>query len=134
MLGRTPRTGRWKLINQTVNDAAGGAHALSELDFLALCRSAGFPEPRLQAMRRDADGRRRYIDALFEEYGVQVEIDGGHHADIRQAWADMRRQNALWVSGTRLLRFPGWLVRERPDEVIGQLRAALIAGGWRPPE
>ena len=131
-LDRSPRTGRWALIRQTVKDAAGGAHALGELDFLALCRRAGFPEPRLQVARRDADGRRRYLDALFEEYRLHIEIDGGGHTDVRRAWADMRRQNALWVRGGRLLRFPGWVVREQPDEVAGQVAAALRAAGWRP--
>ncbi len=82
--------------------------------------------------RRDASGRRRYLDVLYEEYGVHVEIDGAHHADVRQAWADMQRQNELWIAGDRVLRFPGWLIRESPDEVTAQLRAALVAAGWRP--
>ncbi len=130
VLRRLPNVRRARLIAQTSTDAGGGAHSLAELDFLAISRRAGFPEPKLQFVRRDAQGRRRYVDALFEEYGVLVEIDGGQHTDVRQAWADMRRQNALWVAGVRVLRFPGWLVRERPDAVVAQVRAALRAGGW----
>jgi hypothetical protein len=52
--------------------------------------------------------------------------------DAEQWWLDLRRQNDLWVSGDRILRFPAWVVRSRPDEVIAQLRAALLAAGWRP--
>jgi hypothetical protein len=130
VLRRMPTVPRAQLIAQTTTDASGGAHSLPELDFLALSRRAGFPEPKLQAMRRDADGRRRYVDALYEKYGVLVEIDGGQHMDVRQAWADMRRQNALWVTGVRVLRFPGWLVREQPDVVIAHVGAALRAAGW----
>ena len=122
---------RSRLIGHVTTDARGGAHSLAELDFVALCRRAGFPEPKLQAVRRDAEGRRRYVDALFEEYGVLAEIDGAQHMDVRQAWADMSRQNALWVAGVRVLRFPGWLVRERPAVVVKQLGAALRAAGWR---
>ncbi|WP_320068215.1 DUF559 domain-containing protein [Micromonospora sp. RTGN7] len=65
-----------------------------------------------------------------QEWRVHVEIDGGQHFDPRQAWADMLRQNALWVDGDRVLRFPSWAVRARPEEVIAQLRAALRAAGW----
>jgi very-short-patch-repair endonuclease len=82
--------------------------------------------------RVDSSGRRRYLDAWFEEWQVHVEIDGGHHMDVRQWWADMKRQNDLWIPGDRVLRFPAWLVRERPAEVAAQVRAALLAAGWRP--
>jgi hypothetical protein len=132
VLGRMPMARRGVLIARTVADAAGGAHSLAELDFLALSRKAGFPEPKLQRVRRDASGRKRYLDVLYEEYGVHVEIDGGQHMDARRAWADMRRQNDVWIAGERVLRFPAWLVRERPDEVVAQVRAALVAAGWRP--
>ena len=74
----------------------------------------------------------RYLDALFDEWQVHVEIDGAQHMDVRQWWADMKRQNDLWVPGGRVLRFPSWAVRHRPDEVAAQVRAALIAAGWRP--
>ena len=83
-------------------------------------------------MRYDAEGRKRYRDAFFEEYGVHVEIDGGQHMEIRAWTADMRQHNEIAISGVRLLRFSGWLLRRRPAEVVAQLRAALIAGGWRP--
>jgi hypothetical protein len=132
VLRRLTPVKRGRLIATTAADASGGAHSLAELDFLALSRRAGFPEPRLQVVRRDARGRKRYLDLLYEEYGVHVEIDGGQHLDVRQAWADMQRQNDLWIAGGRVLRFPAWLVRERPDEVVAQVRAALVAAGWRP--
>ncbi|MFJ2084574.1 DUF559 domain-containing protein [Micromonospora chokoriensis] len=127
---RLPRVRRRQLILATAADAAGGAHSLAELDFLGLVRRAGLPEPVKQKIRYDSTGRRRYLDAYFEQWRVHVEIDGGQHADPRAWWADMRRQNALWVEGDRLLRFPAWAVRAHPNEVETQLRAALKAAGW----
>ncbi|MFG2099533.1 hypothetical protein ACGFJ5_02940 [Micromonospora echinaurantiaca] len=127
---RLPRIRRRRLILNTATDAAGGAHSLNELDFLGLVRRAGLPEPTCQRIRRDSAGRRRYLDAYFEEWQVHVEIDGGQHLDPAHAWADMRRQNAVWIEGDRVLRFPSWALRTRPHEVITQLRAALRAAGW----
>ncbi|WP_235944541.1 DUF559 domain-containing protein [Verrucosispora sioxanthis] len=132
VLDRLPRARRRDLIRRTAVDAAGGAHSLPELEFLALVRRAGLPEPTRQVVRRDAAGRRRYLDALFEEWRVLVEIDGGQHLDPAAAWADMRRQNDLWQRGDRVLRFPAWATRHAPTQVITQLHAALTAAGWRP--
>ncbi|WBB56160.1 DUF559 domain-containing protein [Verrucosispora sp. WMMD573] len=136
VLDRLPRARRRALIRRTTVDAAGGAHSLPELDFLALAlalvRRAGLPEPTRQVVRRDAAGRRRYLDALFEEWRVLVEIDGGQHLDPATAWADMRRQNDLWQRGDRVLRFPAWAIRHAPSQVITQLRAALTTAGWCP--
>ncbi|KAB1913537.1 DUF559 domain-containing protein [Micromonospora sp. AMSO31t] len=131
VLDRMPRLRRRRLILSTATDAAGGAHSLGELNLLSLVRGAGLPEPTRQQVRRDAAGRRRYLDAYFEEWRVHVEVDGGQHLDPSHAWADMRRQNDLWVEGDRVLRFPSWALRADPETVVSQLRAALRAAGWR---
>lgn len=128
---RMPRIRRRQLILSTATDAAGGAHSLGELDLLKLVRDAGLPEPTRQVVRRDSAGRRRYLDAYFEQWRVHVEVDGGQHLDPAHAWADMRRQNDLWVEGDRVLRFPAWVLRADPEAVIAQLRAALRSAGWR---
>ena len=107
VLDRMPRAKRRKLVLRTSLDAAGGAHSLGELTVLRLVREAGLPEPTSQHVRRDASGRRRYLDLYWKEWGLHVEIDGAHHLDPRQAWLDVQRQNELWIGGDRALRFPG---------------------------
>jgi very-short-patch-repair endonuclease len=131
-LDRRPAVRRRRLILDTAADAAGGSHSLPEIAFLRGCRQARLPAPTRQVTRRDATARKRYLDAYFEAYRVQVEIDGGQHTDVRQWWADMRRQNELWVSGDRVLRFPAFIIRSKPDEWVPQVRSALMAGGWSP--
>lgn len=131
VLDRMPRARRRRLVAEAAGDAAGGAHSLPEAEFGRLCRRNGLPEPSRQRLRRDANGRQRYLDAYFAEWGVHVEIDGGQHMDVREWWADMSRQNALWIPGDRVLRFPAWAIRHRPAEVASQIRAALTAAGWR---
>ncbi|GAA2708707.1 hypothetical protein ACFY2R_04320 [Micromonospora olivasterospora] len=127
-----PRARRRHLIRQTMADVAGGAQALSELDFLALCRRHGLPRPDLQQRRTDAGGRIRWLDAYWRRWRLHVEVDGAHHMDVRHWAADMRRQNDIWTTGDRILRFPAWVVRARPDEVAATLRRALLAAGWCP--
>ncbi|WP_431729078.1 hypothetical protein [Verrucosispora sp. TAA-831] len=127
-----PRAPRRSLIRQTVDDIAGGAQALSEIDFVRLCRRAGLPAPDLQERRTDTTGRTRWLDAYWREWRIHVEIDGAHHMDVRQWAADMQRQNDVWTAGDRILRFPAWLVRAHPDQVADTVRRALLTAGWRP--
>jgi very-short-patch-repair endonuclease len=132
VLGRLRGVRRESLIRQTVQDARGGSHSISEVQFLQLCRRHGLPGPSRQVVRNDARGRKRYRDALFEEYKVHVEIDGAQHMEVRAWSADMAQHNEIAISGERLLRFTAWQVRRDPATVAAQLRAALLAAGWRP--
>jgi hypothetical protein len=120
--GTVPRRG---LIRATLADIAGGAQALSELDFCRLTRRFGLPEPTRQALRKDEHGRVRWLDASWERARVVAEVDGLWHMDAVAWWADMRRQNELTVSGYRVLRFPAFAVRDHPEVVAAQLADAL---------
>jgi hypothetical protein len=124
------RLRRRQIIVAAVADACGGSESGYEVEFVRLCRRAGLPAPSRQAVRVDRDGRARYRDVFFERWNVQVEIDGSQHMEVRRWYADMRAGNEVAASGVRLLRFPGWAVRHRPDEVVADLRAALHAAGW----
>ncbi|UWZ60030.1 hypothetical protein Daura_40770 [Dactylosporangium aurantiacum] len=132
VLGRLQGVRREALIRQAVHDARGGSHSISEVQFLRLCRRNGLPEPSRQVVRTDARGRRRYRDALFEEWGIHVEVDGAQHMEVRAWAADMTQHNEIAISGGRLLRFTAWQLRRDPATVVRQLRAALWAAGWRP--
>ncbi|HEY7272566.1 MAG TPA: hypothetical protein VH502_07515 [Actinoplanes sp.] len=125
-----PRLHRRRLIWMTLEDIEGGAQALSEIDFVALCRRYQLPRPDLQERRTDAEGRVRYLDAYWKKWRLHVEIDGAHHMNVRHWAADMLRQNEMWIAGDRILRFPAWLVRADPAAVAAQVRAALGSGGW----
>ena len=120
------RLRRRQLIRDTLADVAGGAQALSELDFTRLViRGFGLPEPDRQSRRKGPDGKVRYLDAVWERERVVVEVDGAQHADPLQHWDDMDRDNDLVADGYRVLRFPAWLVRYRPDLVAARIRSAL---------
>jgi hypothetical protein len=124
---------RRKLILETLGDIAGGAQALSELDFTrSVVRTFRLPEPTRQAARRDARGRRRWTDVTWDEYKLAVEIDGAQHTqDPLQRWDDMERDIDLGDDGYRTLRFPAWLVRQHPRHVARTIRQALHRAGYR---
>jgi very-short-patch-repair endonuclease len=132
VVGRMPNLPRRGLVLQTVADVAGGAEALSEIDFVRLCRRHRLPVPDLQERRTDASGRTRYADARWRRWRLHVEVDGAHHMEVRHWAADLRRQNEIWIAGDRILRFTAFDIRRRPDYVVAQLRAALQAAGWKP--
>jgi very-short-patch-repair endonuclease len=119
------RRPRRAMIKATLGDIAGGAQALSELDLARLVRRHRLPEPDRQAPRRDAAGRRRWLDAVWETARLIVEVDGIHHLDADQYWADMDRGNDFTLGGYRILRFPAFVVRYQADYVAGKIRGAL---------
>jgi very-short-patch-repair endonuclease len=129
---RMPRARRRPLIIATMADVEGGAEALSEIDFVRLCRRHRLPAPDLQERRVDASGRVRYLDARWRRWRLHVEVDGAHHMEARHWAADLRRQNEIWIAGDRILRFAAFDLRQRSEYVVAQLRAALEAAGWQP--
>jgi very-short-patch-repair endonuclease len=132
VLRRRPTTRRRKLVIATTRDAAGGSHSIGELSLVNICRDARLPLPTRQVRFRDLAGRIRYLDAVFDPWKVAVEVDGAQHSDVAQAWDDSERDNALLLAGYRVLRFPVHVLREQPQLVAEQIRAALLLAGWRP--
>jgi very-short-patch-repair endonuclease len=124
VLQRCQRAPRRALMRATLADVAGGAEALSELDFSDLVRRFGLPEPDRQFRRQDSQGR-RWLDAVWEWARLVVEIDGRWHMDAGAWWADMQRDNELTIDGYRVLRFPAFAVRDNPETVARQIAAAL---------
>ncbi|GAA3128031.1 hypothetical protein GCM10017687_48670 [Streptomyces echinatus] len=84
------------------------------------------PEP--QAEVHTPDGRRRYLDFLFREAGLAVEIEGYAYHGSRDAHRrDIARFNQVLQCPEvrRLLRFSAEDVFNRPAWMIGEIRNAL---------
>lgn len=117
-----------RLLNAVVYDIAGGAQALSEIDFGRLCVRYGLPRPERQVLRHDRDGRRRYLDAVLrgrDGREVVVEIDGALHLLAERYWDDMHRDNELVLAGKRRLRIPTVALHVDPGRAMRQVAAAL---------
>ena len=123
---------RWRgWITAAIEDAADGVHSPLERNYVhGVERAHGLPKARRQAKRRHGSGT-RYLDNLYEKYGVCVELDGvaAHPAEGR--WRDTHRDNANLLQETRTLRY-GW-----PDATVHRCQTAiqiariLSRRGWK---
>jgi hypothetical protein len=127
-LQRGRRARHHALLQAAVEDIGQGAQALSEVDFAQLCRRYALPTPARQAIRTDARGRRRYLDAEWvrrDGRRVVAEVDGALHLVPTRWWDDQLRQNELVLDGSLVLRYPSIVVRTEPELVASQLAALL---------
>lgn len=119
-----------RMMRQVLDDIAGGSDALSEVDFVRLCRKAGLPRPQQQAVRTDSAGRRRYLDARIRRPDgrvILVEVDGAMHLRVDRWWDDQARSNEIVLAeGAPLLRFPAVVIRSDERRVIAQLQRAYF--------
>jgi hypothetical protein len=122
---------RWRTwIAAALQDAADGVHSPLERNYVhGVERAHGLPTARRQAKRRHGSAT-RYLDNLYEEYGLCVELDGfaAHPAEGR--WRDTHRDNANRVQGTETLRY-GWPdVTENRCQTAAEIAAMLRRRGW----
>jgi hypothetical protein len=124
-----PRFERRGVVRLVLDDVELGAHARTELDFLAFLRRNNLPMPdRLQFLVR-ANGK-RYLDAWWEKQRVGAEIDGTHHMEVGTWDDDALRSNELLVAQRHdrvmLLRVTAGNMRHKEAELAAQFRAALL--------
>ena len=114
--GRTRRA----LIPLLVQDICAGAQSLGEIDFAALCRVRGIPEPTRQSVRQGPRGR-VYLDVEWPEIGLVVEIDGAGHRFGLAVTDDNLRQNSLVIDGRWVLRIDVIGLRIEEDAFMEQV-------------
>lgn len=123
-----PRLKRRALVRVVLDDVEFGAHARSELDFLALLRRNGLPLPDVLQLRPRTP-KVLYLDAVWKKQQVAAEIDGAHHVEVAAWDADVLRANAVVIGhrddGLLLLRFTRGNLRHDEPTVVAQLRSLL---------
>jgi hypothetical protein len=126
-LTSSPRLRHRRILAASVDDIAQGSQALSEIDFVELCRRAELPIPNRQAVRMTG-GKRRYFDAEWDlDRGRRLvaEVDGALHLVAARWFDDQLRQNEIALDGATVLRYPSFFIRSEPNIVADQLRRAL---------
>jgi very-short-patch-repair endonuclease len=122
---------RWRAeLVKALRDIASGTHSVLEYRYVnRVERPHGLPEATRQ-VKVGADGRNRYLDNLYREYHLCVELDGRQAHPDDQRWLDQRRVNAITAQGVTTVRY-GWTdVDQRPCETTVQVAAVLHNQGW----
>jgi hypothetical protein len=122
---------RWRgWVTAALQDAAEGVHSPLERQYVqGVERAHGLPAPRRQARRRHGSGH-RYLDNLYEEHGLCIELDGNAAHPAEGRWRDTRRDNVNLVQGARTLRY-GWPdVTEHRCRTAAEIAAVLRGQGW----
>jgi very-short-patch-repair endonuclease len=122
---------RWRReIALALGDAADGALSVLEYRYVRRVeRPHGLPAARRQARIRQRTGN-RYLDNLYEEYGVCVELDGTAAHPEAEQWRDKRRDNVNLSNGIVTLRFGFPELGERRCESAAYVSAVLNSHGW----
>ena len=123
---------RWRLpLLTALDDLAGGVRSLGELDVAQAMRGRGLPEPDRQAVRRRASGT-EYLDAAFDGYGINLEVDGVQHELPWARLADLLRDLRLAAEGDTVVRIPLVAWRVDSGRVLDALEALFRSRGWKP--
>jgi very-short-patch-repair endonuclease len=128
---RIKRDRRRPLLHAVLLDLLDGVRALGEAEFKRICRTRCLPAPSRQVLRKGRNGL-YYLDAMWEDWGVVVEIDGIHHAWAQNQLHDALRHNDVTLSRARVLRLPLLGLRVAADEFFAQIRDALTQAGYSP--
>ena len=118
---------RWRgELAGALADIGDGVHSLLEYRYVRdVERPHGLP-----TADRQARARRGYLDNLYEEYQVCVELDGrAAHPDDRR-WQDIHRDNAAAADGQVTLRYNWADIAQRACLTAWEVGTTLLQRGW----
>jgi predicted transcriptional regulator of viral defense system len=124
---------RWRTwLAEALADAESGINSALERRYVRdVERSHGLP-PALRQARQHTDDKIMYLDNLYEDYQLCVELDGVTYHSRANRWKDIDRDNAnIAATNTRTMRF-GWVASTGKRCWTAQMVAnALRQNGWR---
>ena len=122
---------RWRgELTTALADIGDGVHSLLEYRYVRdVERPHGLPRADRQAKVTRQNGH-GYLDNLYEEYQVCVELDGrAAHPDDRR-WHDIHRDNAAAEEGRITLRYNWGDITQRACPTAWQVGTVLQQRGW----
>jgi hypothetical protein len=121
-------------LRAALEEVQAGTRSVPEGDLRGLLKRAKVPMPVFNARLYCGGKLVAMADAWWEEAGVAAEVDSKEYHYSAEDWqGTMRRHDRLVAHGVLLLHFTPKQIRTAPDEVVGQIRAALAAGRRRAP-
>jgi len=120
-------------LRAAVSDLADGVLSPLEYHYVkGVERPHGLPAARRQ-VPVTLGGRRRYLDNLYQDYLLAVELDGAAAHPVTERWRDIRRDNSLAGLGMLTLRYSWSDVTSQRCQVAAQIAGVLAQRGWPGP-
>lgn len=132
---RAALAGRKKLcyradLAAALGDVAAGVHSPLEYRYVrGVERAHSLPTAQRQVLVT-LRGSNRYLDNLYQEYRVAVELDGAAAHPVAERWLDIHRDNSLASLGLVTLRYSWSDVTGRRCWVAAEIGAVLTQRGW----
>jgi hypothetical protein len=122
---------RWRAeLTAVTADASAGIHSVLEARYVrGVERPHALPRAVRQAPSR-VGARTRYLDNLYREFGVAVELDGSAAHPVEARWRDIHRDNASATAGIITLRYSWADVTTDPCRVAAEISHVLQQRGW----
>jgi hypothetical protein len=122
---------RWRdEVTEALGDISNGVHSLLEYRYVHLVERPHRLPAAVRQVPLAGDGRSRYLDNLYRDYRLCVELDGEQAHPDDQRWQDLRRINEITTRGITTLRY-GWTdINIRPCQTAGQVARVLRGHGW----
>jgi hypothetical protein len=115
-------------LASALGDIGDGVHSMLEFRYVhGVERPHKLPLASRQA-RRQRDTRSQYLDSLYEEFGVAVELDG--RAAHEDRWRDAHRDNFMAGIGLVTLRYSWADIADHGCEVAAEIGRVLRRRGW----
>jgi hypothetical protein len=124
---------RWRAsLGVALADIGSGARSVLELRYVRDVERAHALPPARRQVRSVTASRTCYLDNLYEEAGVAVELDGQAAHPAEHRWLDIHRDNRNASSGLVTLRYSWADVTLRPCQVAQQVADVLRSRGAAP--
>jgi very-short-patch-repair endonuclease len=122
---------RWRAdVLVGLAEVASGVHTVLERRYVqGVERAHGLPRADRQVRTR-RDTRSAYLDNLYQDYGLIVELDGLAYHLVQDRWQDIHRDNYFARSDILVLRYNWADITVRPCQVAAEVAAALRKRGW----
>jgi hypothetical protein len=122
---------RWRAeLTLALADVADGVLSPLEYRYVRCVeRPHGLPAAKRQVLI--LRGRQRqYLDNLYQEFGLGVELDGQAFHPAEERWQDIGRDNAMAADGILILRYGWGDVSDRACRTAIQVGDAAAKRGW----
>jgi len=131
-LAGTPRKqSSW--LRRALAEVADGVRSVVEGDLRTLIIGSGLPTPMFNAQLFAGDEFLAKPDAWWPDAGVAAEVDSREWHLSPDDWErTLARHARMGRYGIVVLHFTPGQIRTKPEQVVADIRAALLAGRQRP--